>query len=83
VQAALGIYSSAADRANEALVAGILDGSVPLAALPMPAQGHMNRAGVWVRLRSLMLAEGSSTLNIFQHWDRSPRARCPCPLRTA
>ncbi|CAL8466179.1 g5715 [Coccomyxa elongata] len=44
VQAALGIFCGAAERANAALVARILDGSIPAHFLPAPAQGRTGRA---------------------------------------
>lgn len=45
VAAALGIACAAAERANAALIAGVRDGSVPLRALPAPAQARCVRAG--------------------------------------
>lgn len=46
VQAALGIFCAAAERSNAELVTRILDGSLPASALPAPAQGRLNRAGM-------------------------------------
>ena len=45
VQAALGIFCGAAERANAALVVRVLDGSIPANSLPAPAQGRTGRAG--------------------------------------
>ena len=63
MQAALGIFCAAAERTNTALVARILDGSVPAGALPAPAQGRLNRAG------DILYGRPSSLIGTLRQWQ--------------
>jgi len=68
VQAALGIFCGAAERANRRLVARILDGSLPAHCLPTPAQGRRSRARAPLTLLPIICASF-----VFHTWQITHR----------